>query len=203
MKINSVVVGIQYHKGVEALNKGDEVELVFNDETHEFPTGIRVLNNDGVVVGNIIANMNHPSISEDMIVFNDLKNNSYIRKVTTDNCKAVVVGIKRYVVFITIHTDILVDNEENNDNEDDNMAIEKVYTIKAEKDEVEGLDEATWSIFTQCDEISAKAYFKDNKYIVEAYYEDEYLCKVCETKLKELGFKEVNGDTMDLKERIE
>ena len=122
MKMNSVVVGIQYHKGVEALNKGDEVELVFNKETDEFPNGIRVLNNNGVLVGNIISNMNHPSLDNDVIISNNIKNNNAIRKVTTDNCKATVVAIKRYVVFITINTTI---STENNNNGDENMDLKE------------------------------------------------------------------------------
>lgn len=133
MEINSVIVGIQYHKGVEALNKGDEVELSFNGADDEFPTGIRVFNNDGVLVGNIIANMNHPSLNDDIIITNNIKNNNAIRKITTNNCKATVVGIKRYVVFITIHTTILVDNE---DNGDENMDLKaKIESVEAKIEE--------------------------------------------------------------------
>ncbi len=203
MKINSVIVGIQYHEGVKSLNKGDVVELSFNGADDEFPTGIRVLNNDGVVIGNIIAKMNHPSISDDIIVLNDLKNNSYIRKVTTNNCKAVVVGIKRYVVFITINTDNVVSNEEITEEEGVNMAIEQVYVKPISKEEEEVVEEEVWKVFNGIDEMSAKGYFKDNKYIVEAYYEDENLYKVSTERLEKLGFKQQNGDeTMELKEQI-
>ena len=131
--MNSIIVGTQYHKGVNSLNKGDVVELSFNDETHEFPTGIRVLNSNGVVIGNIIANMNHPSLTEDVIINNNIKNNNQIRKITTTNCKATVVAIKRYVVFITIHTSNDNNVDENNNNGDENMELETKINELEEK----------------------------------------------------------------------
>ena len=75
--------------------------------------------------------------------------------------------------------------------------IEKVYVkeISNNKEEEE-LDEKTWSIF-QCDEIGAISYLKGNKYILEAYFEDKDLCKICEQRLKKLGFKK-QGDNMEL-----
>lgn len=133
MKINSIIVGIQYHKGVKALNKGDEVELSFNGAEDEYPTGIRVLTNDGVVIGNIINNMNHPSLDNDVIYSNDIKNNNAIRKITTTDCKATVVAIRRYVVFITIHTDNVVDNNNNEENKGDNMELKNRITELEEK----------------------------------------------------------------------
>lgn len=113
MKICSVIVGIQYY-GVE-VKSGSEVILVFDEENRYSEDTIVVKNENGDVVGNIIANLNHPSISDESIILNDIKNDKMIRKITTTNCKATIKRITKYVIFIVVDTENIIELTEKGD----------------------------------------------------------------------------------------
>lgn len=70
--------------------------------------------------------------------------------------------------------------------------MEAKYVRNTKEEEIEETEEKTWSLFNSCDEISATGVISNGVYTIEAYYEDEYLYKVCTQSLKELGFEEVN-----------
>lgn len=109
MQICSIIVGIQHYNGVEDVEKGSEVVLVFDEENRYSEDTIVVKNENGEVVGNIINKLNHPSVSEETIALNDVKNDKAIRKITTTNCKATIKRITKYVIFIVVDTEDVVE----------------------------------------------------------------------------------------------
>lgn len=136
MKICSVIVGIQHYAGVENVKSGSEVVLVFDEENRYSEDTIVVKNENGEVVGNIIANLNHPSISDEDIILNNIKNDKMIRKTTTTNCKATIKRITKYVIFIVVDTENIVELVEKGDEDMVVLPIEakeSIYTVVGTK----------------------------------------------------------------------